>query len=96
MISGSSEVKSLLHNQIGSPQSKICFFREKTKSNLRKLLMKSHPSIKYESKHDNIPTHGNYQNVQNFSNIPEKPKDEDSCSRTEANENISNKNITPT
>ena len=63
-LSDSSQVINVLNNQIDCLQSKIYFLREeiKEKNNLLKLIMKSQPLIKHESKPGNSAGHHNYQN----------------------------------
>ena len=64
-LSDSSQVINVLNNQIDCLQSEIYFLREeiKEKNNLLKLIMKSQPSIKHESKPGNSAGHRNYQNL---------------------------------
>ena len=64
-LSDSSEVINVLNNQIDCLQSEIYFLREeiKEKKNLLKLIIKSQPSVKHESKPGNSVGHRHYQNL---------------------------------
>ena len=64
-LSNSSQVINVLNNQIDFLQSEIYFLREKRKEkhNLLKLVMKSQPLVKHESKPGNSAGHRNNQKL---------------------------------
>ena len=92
-LSDFSQVINVLNNQIDCLQSETYFLREKIKekNNLLKLIMKSQPSIKHESKPGNSAGHRNYQNLFTFDKNFLHPltTDINPDNNTETNKNIS-------
>ena len=92
-LSDSSQVINVLNNQIDCLQSKIYFLREeiKEKNNLLKLIMKSQPTFKHESKPGNSVGHRRYQNLftADKNSLHLLTTDINPDSNTETNKNIS-------
>ena len=99
-LSDFSQVINVLNNQIDCLQSEIYFLREeiKEKNNLLKLIMKSQPSIKHESKPGNSAGHRNYQNLFTVDKNSLHPltTDINPDSNTEINKIISSEQSDPT
>ena len=92
-LSDSSQVINVSNNQIVCLQSEIFFRREeiKEKSNLLKLIIKSQPSIKHESKPGNSAGHRNFDNLLTVdkNSVHSVKTDINPDSNTETNKNIS-------